>query len=215
MFFIKIIKKYRQKVQNKSFLGKVTRLGEKYKIVGKNTASLIWGSSKDDIVFYDDVTCLGASLTSSHHGKIIFKAHSKIDVGCYVQCVDRVEIGEYVAIAKNVYITDNNSHPVNPEFRKFMRTTPHGSDARSWIHSDHAPVIIGDNCWIGQNVRIQKGVTIGENSVIGACSVVTKSIPANCVAVGIPAKVVKTDIDQLPLPTTCADFNEYIRNKGE
>ncbi len=214
MFFIKIIKKYRQKLQNKEFFGKVTCLGEKYKIVGKNTVSLIWGSSKDDIVLYDDVTFLGTNLTSSHHGNIIFKAHSKIDVGCCIQCVDRVEIGEYVAIAKSVYITDNNSHPVNPEFRKFMRTTPHGSDARSWIHSDHAPVIIGDNCWIGQNVRIQKGVTIGENSVIGACSVVTKSIPANCVAVGIPAKVVKTDIDQLPLPATCADFNEYIRNKG-
>ena len=74
-------------------------------------------------------------------------------------------------------------------------------------------ITIGNNCWIGQNVRIQKGVTIGDNSVIGACSVVTKSIPANCVAVGIPAKVVKTDIDQLPLPTTCEEFNEYLQKK--
>ncbi len=213
MLFLNILKKYQQKLHNKEFLSRVTILGNKYKIFRNNKVSLLWGSTKEDIILHDDVTFLGASLTTSHHGKIVFKAHSKIDINCYIQCVDRVEIGEFTAIAKNVYITDNNSHPINPEFRRYMRTTPSGSDARAWIHAEHAPVIIGNNCWIGQNVRIQKGVTIGDNSVIGACSVVTRSIPANCVAVGVPAKVVKTDIDQLPLPTSCEEFNEYLRKK--
>lgn len=213
MPFLNFFKNIREKQGKRDFFNCVTCLGKKYKIRGKNSVSLVWGSSPKDIVLHDDVTFLGASLTSSHHGKIEFKSHTKIDVGCYIQCVDKVEIGEYTAIAKNVYISDNNSHPIHPEYRKFMRTTPSGSNARSWIHADHAPVIIGSNCWIGQNVRIQKGVSIGDNSVIGACSVVTKSIPANCVAVGTPAKVVKTDIDQLPLPTTCEEFNDYIREK--
>lgn len=51
--------------------------------------------------------------------------------------------------------------------------------------------IIGENCWIGANVRICKGVTIGDNSVVAACSVVTKDVPANCIVAGNPAKVVK------------------------
>ena len=52
--------------------------------------------------------------------------------------------------------------------------------------------------WIGSNVRICKGVTIGQGAVIAACSVVTKDVPANSIAAGNPAKIVKTDIDQLP-----------------
>lgn len=54
-----------------------------------------------------------------------------------------------------------------------------------------APVVIGDNVFIGMHCLILKGVTIGENSIIGAGSVVTKDIPANCVAAGVPCKVIR------------------------
>jgi len=54
-----------------------------------------------------------------------------------------------------------------------------------------APVTIGNNCWIGASVTICPGVTVGDNSVIGAGSVVTKDIPANCIAVGNPCHVVR------------------------
>ncbi len=53
------------------------------------------------------------------------------------------------------------------------------------------PVIIGNNVWLGSRVIVLKGVTIGDNSVIAAASVVTKSIPANCVAAGNPAEVIR------------------------
>ena len=61
---------------------------------------------------------------------------------------------------------------------------------------DHAvltckPVHIGRNVWIGAGATILPGVTIGENSVVGAASVVTKDVPANVVVVGSPAKIVK------------------------
>ena len=68
---------------------------------------------------------------------------------------------------------------------------------RKWKHSVSSPIIIGENVWIGSNVRICKGVTIGDNSVIAACSVVTKDVPANAIAAGNPAKIVKTDIDKI------------------
>jgi len=55
-----------------------------------------------------------------------------------------------------------------------------------------APVLVKRGCWIGQNVVIMPGVTVGELSIIGANSVVTKSIPDRCIAIGAPARVVKT-----------------------
>ena len=54
------------------------------------------------------------------------------------------------------------------------------------------PITVGDNVWIGAGVTVLPGVTIGDNCVIGAGSVVVKDIPANCIAVGNPCKVIKT-----------------------
>lgn len=69
------------------------------------------------------------------------------------------------------------------------------SDTRKSIslqgHSDIQPVILKRGCWIGANVTILPGVTIGENSVVGANSLVTKSVPPFHVAVGNPARVIK------------------------
>ena len=58
------------------------------------------------------------------------------------------------------------------------------------------PITIGDNVWIGGNVMVLPGVTIGENSVIGAGSVVTRDIPANVVAFGAPCKVYREITDR-------------------
>ena len=75
-----------------------------------------------------------------------------------------------------------------------MRQTPPGSKERSNIYSDNAPIKIGSNCWIGENSRVCKGVTIGDGAIVAANAVVTKDVPANSIAAGNPAKVVKTDI---------------------
>lgn len=197
----------------KEFKKKVTLLGTEYEFTKDCYACLTWGAKRDNIIIKDDVSILGASLNCSHKGKITIGNHVKMQRFIKILCTDSIEIGDYTAIAPNVVITDNNNHPINPEFRKYMRTTPHGSDARSMIHADHAPIKIGQNCWIGQNVRIQKGVTIGDNSIIAANSVVTKSVPANCIAAGNPARVVKTDIDQIPAPTSCEEFNNYMKSR--
>ena len=123
--------------------------------------------------------------------------YSKIGPTTKILCVNKVIIGAYTAVADNTTICDNNNHPVSPSFRKQMRLTPIGDDMRRWKHSANAPIIIGENCWIGTNVRICKGVTIGDNSIVAACSVVTKDVPANCIVAGNPARIVKTDIDKL------------------
>ena len=57
-----------------------------------------------------------------------------------------------------------------------------------------APIVIGDHVWIGMNVIVLKGVTIGEGSIVAAGSVVNKDVPPHCLVAGVPAKVVKTDV---------------------
>lgn len=107
----------------------------------------------------------------------------KIGKGTYINSnltlVDdyKITIGSGVLIGPNVMIC-TTGHPVHYKLR------PHGE-----MYSFE--VIIKDNVWIGGNVSICPGVTIGENSVIGAGSVVTKDIPANCVAAGNPCKVIR------------------------
>lgn len=88
-------------------------------------------------------------------------------------------IGKKVMFGAGVTIA-TVGHPVNPDYRLYMYAEA---------------VEIKDNCWIGANVTICPGVTIGENCVIGAGSVVTKDIPANTVAVGNPCHVLR-DINE-------------------
>lgn len=154
------------------------------------------GANKESVILEDNVWMLG-NIRVQHKGKVIMHEKSKIDDTTSILCVDHIEIGAYTAIAKDTVICDNNNHPISPAFRRNMRTVPVEDDLRTWKHSAHAPILIGENVWIGSQVRICKGVTIGDNSIIAANSVVTKNIPANCIAAGNPAKVVKTNIDQL------------------
>lgn len=86
-----------------------------------------------------------------------------------------IEIGDDVILAPNVYILAH--------------------DASMWLHLEYtriAPVIIGNKVFIGANSTIMPGVAIGDNSIIGAGSVVTRSIPKNSVACGNPAKVISS-----------------------
>lgn len=202
-----IVGKYFRKRFHNKILAKLTHKG-RVNLSYTSKVYLMDKSTKEDVILEDGVTMQG-KLASQNHGKIRMGKHSKIGAGATIQCVDEVVIGDYTAIAINTYICDNNTHPINPDFRLYMRTQSETDDSRMWRHSDHAPVHIGKNCWIGQNVRIQKGVTIGDNSIIAANSIVTKSVPANCIAAGNPAKIVKTDIDKIPAPTSCDGYNRY------
>jgi acetyltransferase-like isoleucine patch superfamily enzyme len=115
-------------------------------------------------------------------------------VNAVVTAAISIEIGDYTAIGDYVKIVDNNNHPVHPDDRLFMRQQLENSKYRTALYADKAPITIGKNCWIGEQSRICKGVTIGDNAVVAASSVVTKDVPANAIVAGNPAKIVKTDI---------------------
>ncbi len=95
-----------------------------------------------------------------------------------------IYIGDHVMIAPNVVIA-TGTHPIHPELRR--------KEAQF-----NLPVHIQDNVWLGAGCLVMPGVTIGENSVIGAGSVVTKDIPENVVAVGNPCRVLR-DISEKDL----------------
>lgn len=135
-------------------------------------------------------------LDSQYDGRIFIGKYSQLGPNSIIRAVNKVYIGDYTAVSMNVVISDNNSHPINPKDRLVMQKTPSGSKERSWIYSDNAPIIIGNNCWIGENSRICKGVTIGDGAIVAANAVVTKDVPPNCIAAGNPARIVKSEIDK-------------------
>ncbi|MBC7290523.1 MAG: sugar O-acetyltransferase [Actinotalea sp.] len=92
--------------------------------------------------------------------------------------VAAITIGDDVQIGPNVQLL-TPTHPVEP-----------GPRRDKWEAAK--PITIGDNVWLGGGVIVLPGVTIGENTVVGAGAVVTKDLPANVVAVGNPARVVRT-----------------------
>lgn len=102
----------------------------------------------------------------------------------HITCINYIQIGENLLTGRWVTISDNN----------------HGDNSLEQMHqapvlrpvTSKGPVIIGNNVWLGEKVTVVSGATIGDGAVIAANSVVTKDIPAYCVAGGCPAKVLKT-----------------------
>lgn len=111
-----------------------------------------------------------------------------ININCtFVDC-NRIDIGSNVLIASNVQIY-TATHPVETKERLIENWTD--ADSAPFFRTYALPVKIEDKVWIGGGVIILPGVTIGKNSVIGAGSVVTRSIPENSVAFGNPCKVIR------------------------
>ena len=186
-------------IVSKQIKKSVTLVGKYQSFKASSRVMLTRGSKSTNVILHEHCDMFG-TIISIAGGEVIMHDWSKIGPGSVITAVNKIEVGRDTAIAMGVTIIDNNTHPLNPEDRRYMRHTPHGSRERGNEYSANAPIIIGENVWIGTNARIQKGVTIGDNSIIGANSVVTKDVPANCIAVGNPARVVKTNIDQYPYP---------------
>lgn len=110
-----------------------------------------------------------------------------INMNCTFVDNKEITIGNYVLIASNVQIY-TSSHPVLPQERLIFENT---TGPECFFKTFARPVEIQDNVWIGGGCIILPGVTIGKNSVIGAGSVVTRSIPENSVAVGNPCRVIR------------------------
>lgn len=158
-----------------------------------NGIPMIYSKSGDKLSIGDNVTINSSFLSNLlglYQRTIIVTRTSDAEVkignhvgisGATIYARRSIIIGDYTLIGANTKIIDNDFHPVDPVVR---RDTP---NEQMGIQS----IVIGENVFIGCNCLILKGSKIGNNAVIGAGSVVSGEIPANCVAAGNPARVIK------------------------
>ena len=139
-------------------------------------------TARGRLVVHDRVqlvsTVAQLELVAESEGTLEIGARSLINFGCNIVALERVTIGERCLIGPHCMIMDTGFHRVEPD----RRLDP----------PDTAPITIGRNVWLGARVVVLPGVTIGDDSVIGIGSIVTEDIPARSVAVGVPAKVVRS-----------------------
>ena len=157
-------------LENKKFMDEYNDLGTTDIKTRKKLLKIMLGYIHESVDILPPFIC--------DYGKnITIDEHSFINHNCTILAEANVIIGKYVRIAPNVSIY-TVGHAENPLKRK---------EGYSYAKK----VILEDNVWIGGNVIILPGVTIGENSIIGAGSVINKSIPKNVVAAGNPCKIIK------------------------
>ena len=145
------------------------------------------------VIIGDHVSCYaGCSFSVGEKGTCLIGDFTLLN-GALIMAEERIEIGSHCLISWNVGIADSDFHPLAPAQRlidaKALAPFYEHRPPRPLLAT--APVVISDNVWIGMGAVILKGVTIGENSVVAAGSIVTKSVPANVVVAGNPGVVVR------------------------
>lgn len=117
----------------------------------------------------------GSYLFAGYNASLSIGERVFLNRNAFLWCANTISIGSDTIVAPDVIIRDSDGHYID------------GGEKS-------APITIGNHVWIGARAIILKGVTIGDNAVIGAGSVVTHDIPANCLAAGNPAKVIRENI---------------------
>jgi acetyltransferase-like isoleucine patch superfamily enzyme len=136
--------------------------------------------------FTTGVGCRIEAYPESCKTALFFGENFQMNDYVHITAIEEVRIGRNVLLASKIYISDcshgsysgdeKDSDPTSiPKHRKLFSK----------------PVVIEDNVWLGEFVSVLPGVVIGKGTIVGANSVVSKSLPANVIAVGIPAKPIK------------------------
>lgn len=172
-----------------------TRFIKKFKYCARSSGFGENGCGKDCIFIGKENMCIGKntrfgpeSELYAYNSHFSQKLNSELIIGdnvratarCRITCAGKIVIGNNVLIAPEVFITDHN-HGMDPTDERGYSPQP----------LNVANVIIEEGVWIGHRSTILPGVVIGKHSIIGANSVVTNDIPEYCIAVGVPAKVIK------------------------
>lgn len=151
----------------------------------------LWGGGSKSIFIGDDTTIQGHCILGCwiKYAGDSFTPSIRIGDNCnigehtHITSINKIIIGDGLLTGRYVYIGDNSHGGLSVEEAKIP-------PIRRNLQSK-GEVIIGNNVWIGDKVTILAGVHIGDNVIVGANSVVTHDIPSNCMAAGMPARVIK------------------------
>ena len=156
------------------YLRRCTRVGRLPRVYGRPQIANL-----GEIVIGDKFRFLSTTVTSEMvaypGGRLEIGDGVFINYGASLSAHKLVRIGDGCQLGSYACLMDNDYHSVEE------REKPSESKA----------IVLGRNVWLGVRVIVLKGVTIGDNAVIGAGSVVTRDIPANCLAAGVPAKIIR------------------------
>ena len=177
---------YKQKVE-------LAEIKSKFKNVGTNF------KMKKDYSFYNPHHIeIGADFRAlerlrieaiDRFGNQIFSPSIKIgnnvnfNTDIHIGCINSIIIGDNCLFASRIFISDHNHGETTAQM---LKISPMDRPLVS-----KGPIVIKNNVWVGEGVTIMANVTIGENSIIAANAVITKDVPPNCIAAGIPAKIIK------------------------
>lgn len=150
------------------------------RVVAKKGVNLIIGSS----------SIVDSGISYDREGATVLIGDRTFLSGSTIVCADKVDIGNDVLISWGCTIVDHNSHAVDWASRK-NDVVAWGQGKKDWSGVKINPVKICDRAWIGFNVIILKGVTIGEGAIVGAGSVVTKDVPPYTIVAGNPARTIR------------------------
>lgn len=161
----------RRQLRSAAYLGQSIRLWGRAYV--KNMGTLIIGNR-----VRMEARVVPIELGVGEGATLEIGASTFINYGTSIGATLSVRIGPNCNIGTYVTIIDNDFHRLEPELRL--------------LRPPSAPVIIEENVWLGARVIVLPGVTIGTGSVIGAGSVVARSIPSRSLAVGVPARVIRS-----------------------
>lgn len=154
-------------------------------------------SEKGIVSIGNDSLLSGTFVVETSNGRMRVGDRSFIGGGLFV-CTDEINIGSDVMFSWGCTVIDTDAHSLSWEHRKndvkdWKRGVDEGAVGKykDWSHVKSKRIEVKDKAWIGFNVIILKGVTIGEGAVVAAGSVVTKDVPDYSVVAGNPAIVVK------------------------
>ena len=137
------------------------------KIIQDGTWNVFQINNKADLIVGSNVICRNFENFHVSSGKLILHDGVFVNNSCSFNCMERIEIGSGTMMGEGVRFYDHDHIYTAEKIEKWQWTT--------------APIRVGRDCWIGSNVTILKGVTIGDNTIIGAGCLVRKDIPANSV----------------------------------
>jgi acetyltransferase-like isoleucine patch superfamily enzyme len=139
------------------------------------------GSQDNFIEIGNNVIVGRSSVISCKNGNITIGDNTNIAMNCFIQSAKDVTIGKNVLFAAYCYIIGGGDHMTD---RTDIPIIAQGQVVKG--------ITIKDNCWLGAGVKIQDGAVVGRDSIVGSGAVVTGDIPEFSVAVGIPAKVIRS-----------------------